>query len=151
MIGRILRSTDFERVLRTRSRSSSAHFALHHLPICPGAPRKPSAPDQELSTGMSASVTPPVDESCPAGVWMGTVVPKRHARKAVTRNLIRRQIRAVVTLHARALPAGLWVVRLRSPFDRADFHSASSDKLKRVARAELESVLAGAAPRALER
>ena len=28
-----------------------------------------------------------------AGVWLGAVVPKRHARRSVTRVLIKRQIR----------------------------------------------------------
>ena len=87
----------------------------------------------------------PVDETAAVGIWLGAVVPKRHARKAVTRNLIKRQIRVAVTRHAGVLAGGLWVVRLRSPFDRICFPSASSDALKRAARAELESVFAGAA------
>lgn len=143
MIGRIVRSTDFERVLRTRSRASSAHFALHHLAAEPGKwiPRSNIALVEELSTDNSQVLNKPVDDSVLQGVWMGAVVPKRHARRAVTRTLIKRQIRAAMARHAQTLPSGLWVVRLRSPFDRKQFVSAASDALKGVARAELEQVL----------
>ena len=71
-------------------------------------------------------------------VWLGAVVPKRHARRAVTRSLLKRQIRAVVARRAASLAAGLWVVRLRAPFDRGVFVSAASERLKSTARAELE-------------
>ncbi len=74
------------------------------------------------------------------GAWLGVLVPKRWARRAVTRNTLRRQIYAV----ARELTAGLpqlpMVVRLRSGFSRDDFPSATSDALKREARAELLSL-----------
>jgi len=39
---------------------------------------------------------------------------------------------------------GLWIVRLRSPFDRAEFASAASPALARSARAELDRLLAAA-------
>lgn len=39
--------------------------------------------------------------------------------------------------HAAALPAGLWVVRLRQGFDRAQFLSPSSEALQATARAEI--------------
>ena len=73
------------------------------------------------------------------------MVPKRHARRAVTRSLLKRQIRAAAARHGGALAAGLWVVRLRAPFDRAEFSSAASAALQRAARAELDSVLTRAA------
>jgi ribonuclease P protein component len=74
--------------------------------------------------------------------WLGAVVPKRHARRAVTRALLKRQIYAVGERHRAGLDAGMWVVRQRAPFDRAVFPSAASDALKRCARAELESLFA---------
>ena len=80
-------------------------------------------------------------------VWLGSVVPKRHARHSVTRTLMKRQIRAVMSEHNAALVGGLWVVRLRSPFDRARFVSAASDELKRVVREELEGLIGSAAQR----
>jgi len=76
---------------------------------------------------------------------MGVVVPKRYAKRAVTRTLLKRQIRAAVQRQAqdaKGLPAGLWVVRLRSPFGTKDFPSAASDALRCAARGELDDLLA---------
>lgn len=80
----------------------------------------------------------------PAGQWGGCVIPKRHARRSVTRNLLKRQIRAAFDRHAAALPAGLWVVRLKAPFATGQFPSAASDALRAAARAELDTLLARA-------
>ena len=154
MIARLVRSEDFERVLRSRSRAHSPHFALHHLPERPGrrAERIARAVSQELSTTGEVVAHVPVDDSpakappaAPDGVWLGAVVPKRHARRAVTRTLLKRQIRSVVVALEESLAAGLWVVRLRAPFDRGNFISAASDALKRAARAELELLVRNAA------
>ena len=77
----------------------------------------------------------------PGRVWLGAVVPKRHARRAVTRSLMKRQIRAVVAERTTRLAHGLWVVRLRAPFDRKQYPSAASAVLQRLVRAELEQLL----------
>lgn len=150
MIGCIVRSEDFERVLRVRSRVSSAHFALHHLAAVPGDGKKlqPNADSQQLSTGLLQCVSPAVDDQPLKGLWLGAVVPKRHARRAVTRSLIKRQIRAALARHGDNLDAGLWVVRLRGPFDRSRFTSAASSALKLATRAELEQMLTAAGRRA---
>lgn len=79
------------------------------------------------------------------GHWLGAVIPKRHARRSVTRNLLRRQIRAVMTDQLGTLPAGLWLVRLRSPFAKVDFVSAASPLLRQAARAELQQLFTRAA------
>lgn len=71
---------------------------------------------------------------------MGMVVPKRHARRSVTRQLLKRQIRAAFAERP-GMPPGMWVVRLRSPFDRQKFPSAASDALRQAARAELALLL----------
>jgi ribonuclease P protein component len=76
--------------------------------------------------------------------WVGVVVPKRHAKRAVTRSLLKRQVYAAAERHRDVLAPGLWIVRLRSPFDRAQFPSAASDALRRGARAELEALLEAA-------
>lgn len=68
-------------------------------------------------------------------------VPKRHAREATTRNLLKRQIRATVRLCEPALARGLWLVRLRAPFDRRQFSSSTSTPLRVVARQELLQLL----------
>ena len=134
MIALLKRSDDFERVLRTRSRVSSAHFALHHLGL----------PTPELSTDGRSSMSSLVDDSLGQAenpVWLGAVVPKRHARRSVTRSLLKRQIRAVVGERALTLGAGIWVVRLRAPFDKAVYPSAASEPLRRAARTELQQLL----------
>lgn len=153
MIGRIERSADFERVLGQPSRARSKHFAVHHLMAAPSLPGPGfSTVKSELSTGHPPLAHSPVDESAsaegmkpeataplavPDGQWLGCVVPKRHARRAVTRSLIKRQIRAVFADAAGLLPPGLWVVRLRLPVDRKQFPSAASDPLKALVREEL--------------
>lgn len=80
-----------------------------------------------------------------AGHWLGLVVPKRHARRAVTRTLIKRQMRAAMAEGALALPPGQWVLRLKSGFDLREFPSAASDALRRSARAELRLLIDRAA------
>ena len=80
-------------------------------------------------------------------IWLGAVVPKRHARRSVTRTLLKREIRAVVSRRVGVLGHGVWVIRLRAPFDRAVYVSAASDALKCAARTELEQLLDRAAQR----
>ena len=84
-----------------------------------------------------------------AQAWLGTVVPKRHAKRAVTRSLLKRQIRAALLRRSAAgqapLRAGLWVVRLRAPFDRAAFPAAASGALRDTASGELDTMLVSAA------
>ena len=148
MLGRIVRSVDFERVLRNAPQSRTAHFALHHLldrPSLPaGAAAKRAAAD--LSTGEAPVSERPVDDSCdktsPVGprCWLGLVIPKRHARRSVTRSLLKRQIRAAAGRREAELPDGLWVVRLRTTFDPRQFPSAASSALAEAARAELAAL-----------
>jgi ribonuclease P protein component len=97
-----------------------------------------------------------VDEA-PDRWWLGLVVPRRHARRAVTRTLVKRQMRAQMLGAVAAcacgakLPMGLWVLRLRAPFERAQFPSAASTALRHALRSELALLLEGAAARALPR
>lgn len=149
LMDRIVHKADFERVLATRSRSRSTHFALHHLAGVP-VPRvwQPKAViDTELSTGPAPNCPQAVDESMEAvlaGCWFGCVVPKRHARRAVTRTLLKRQVRSAFQRWGTTLPAGLWLVRLRAPFAQQDFISARSTLLAHAARTELEVLLSKA-------
>ncbi len=109
----------------------------------------------ELSTGVLDTLATDVDDlqvPGPSGVvetptsrggtdrWLGLVVPKRHAKRAVTRTLVKRQIRNVAAACAPQLEPGLWVVRQRSPFDPKQYPSAASDALKEAARAELRAL-----------
>ena len=81
----------------------------------------------------------------PAGLWLGAVVTKRHARRSVTRSLLKRQIRAAVAGQEAILAQGLWVVRLRAPFEPAQFPSAASLELRNTVRAELLQLIGQAA------
>lgn len=150
MPGRLSQSTEFERALRQPAWARSAHFAVHFVPQ--GAPlRDPQALSTDLSTIDEQSSAQLVDDStssapgpAAAAAWLGTVVPKRHARRGVTRSLLKREMRAAASRPGASgqpgLPAGVWVVRLRAPFDRARFVSAASPALRDAARAELEAL-----------
>ena len=72
------------------------------------------------------------------------MVPKRWAKRAVTRNAIKRQIYTVSLEVETALDPRAHVVRLRSAFDRSHYISASSDRLKNAVRAELQELFARA-------
>jgi ribonuclease P protein component len=173
LIGRIVRSVDFERVMAAPSRAKTRHFVLHHLVAVPSRPRyamaaiqSPRAIDSnssaELSTADLVSTAPLVDDSLAAGlnqplfssdIWLGLVVPKRHAKRSVTRQLIKRQMRAVVCDQQASmppLPHGLWVLRLRAAFDVKHYPSAASAALAQEARQELVELLRRAAGTGLE-
>lgn len=79
----------------------------------------------------------------PETLSVGVVVAKRFAKRAVMRNLIKRQVYALCELHRDALLAagGRWVFRLKAPVDRAQFHSPSSEALKTAVRQEIEHLL----------
>lgn len=157
-----LQSADFQQALATRPVARSAHFAVHVATpsLARWTPRKPpisggaiSPSEPELSTGQGHDPVEPVDEvRTHHRVWrLGLVVPKRMARRSVTRVLIKRQARELWRLHAQALeqagwlsdqrPVVDWVVRLKAPWPKSDFPSAASDALREAVRTELLSVL----------
>jgi ribonuclease P protein component len=72
---------------------------------------------------------------------MGALTPKRWAKRAVTRNMIRRQILAVSHALEERLQPTAYVVRLRATFSAQHFESASSDMLKKAVRSELQALL----------
>jgi ribonuclease P protein component len=146
MTGAALRSADFERMLASPACSRSAHFAAHYVRSRPGEQKAAGLKPEpsELSTDRSPSEGEAVDD-CVAGHWLGCVIPKRHARRAVTRNLLRRQMRAAMQRHQARLRPGLWLLRLRQPFAPAAFASAASTALRRAAASELDRLLARAA------
>jgi ribonuclease P protein component len=74
------------------------------------------------------------------------MVPKRWAKRAVTRNTIKRQIYSVGAEFAPALQARAHLVRLRAGFDRAEYVSATSTALKKAVRQELLQLFARIAP-----
>lgn len=145
----LTQASDFTQVLNAPPRARTAHFVVHHLPRRPSAGKKAVsiAGAADLSTALIPELSLPVDEMPLTGLWLGLVVPKRHAKRAVTRTLLKRRIRAAVAATANALLPGLWVVRLRTPFDRSEFISATSDRLDNVATGELTMLMAAAVAR----
>lgn len=139
MIGRLVHTADIARALAVPPCSRSAHFAVHHVAAVP-TERSRRAPKPELSTGEEQVFEEPVDK-VPGQHWVGCVVPKRHARRAVTRSLLKRQMREALGRHAAALKPGLWLVRLRSPFTKTAYPSAASAALGLAAREELDRLL----------
>ena len=142
MIGRLLRKSDFERVLAVPPCSRSAHFAVHFLQARPGLAQDPGA--DALSTDGAPMLTDSVDNLV-SDHWLGQVVPKRHAPRSVTRNMLRRQVRAAMERHVARLRRGIWLVRLRQPFPKKTFVSADSKLLRSAVLAELDRLFERAA------
>ncbi len=109
--------------------SRTPHFALHRLKV------------DALATPLRADASPALLFPN-AGVWIGALVPKRWAKRAVTRNAIKRQIYTISAAFEDRLPVAAHVVRLRTGFDRVEFVSATSDRLKAAVRAEIEQLFA---------
>ena len=118
----------FQAVLAGTTLARTAHFALHSCALV----QAPATCD--------ASV-PLFSE---AGAWLGAMVPKRWAKRAVTRNAIKRQIYSVSMELESTFAACAHVVRLRAAFDRKHFISTTSDALKSAVRAELLQLFARA-------
>lgn len=114
--------------------SRTAHFALHRLVLKAGSA---AAVSQTSGPGSLSSGQEPQALFFVADVWLGAMVPKRWARRAVTRNTIKRQIYNIGSDFEPRLPVAAHVVRLHRAFDRKQFISATSDQLKQAVRAEL--------------
>ena len=121
----------FQAVLSGKTLSRTTHFALHRV---------------DLVSDVAAGMTPQAPLFSHACVWLGAMVPKRWAKRAVTRNAIKRQIYNVSALFEPHLVVGAHVVRLRAGFDRVQFVSATSEALKTAVRTELLSLFGRACP-----
>jgi ribonuclease P protein component len=118
--------------------SRTEHFALHRAAFRPlGTEGSPTGPGSDGSPALFAVRGEP---------WIGAIVPKRWARRAVTRNAIKRQIYTVIQDFEARLPAAAHVVRLRAGFDRARFRSATSPELKQAVRSELQRLFTQGRP-----
>ncbi|MFZ4287699.1 ribonuclease P protein component [Variovorax sp. HJSM1_2] len=136
---RLKTRAQFQAVLSGQIVSRTAHFALHRLDL--------SVPTELLSS----PTTGPVSERPQAlfgvgGVWMGAMVPKRWAKRAVTRNTIKRQVYTLSTGNPWNWSQTAHVVRLRAGFDRKQFISATSEQLKQAVREELTQLMSRVRP-----
>ena len=128
-VDHLLHRADFQAVMAAEVVSRTPHFVLHRRLV----PATVLAP---VTRDVSTSVSPQ------AGVSrIGAVLPRRLARRAVTRNTLKRQIYNVMNAFESRLPMADHVVRLRAPFDRSQFVSATSLQLKQAARVELEQLV----------
>jgi ribonuclease P protein component len=128
-VDHLLHRADFQAVMAAEVVSRTAHFVLHRR-LADVAP--PASVAHDVSeTAKPRSVVSRV----------GAVLPKRLARRAVTRNTLKRQIYTVMNAFDSRLPMADHVVRLRAPFDRERFVSATSPQLKQAVRLELEQLL----------
>jgi ribonuclease P protein component len=130
-VQRLKTRPQFQAVLSGKTLARTAHFALHCAGLVVDVPRE-GVPQVPLFV-----------QQC---VWLGAMVPKRWAKRAVTRNAIKRQIYNVSVQFEPHLGIAAHVVRLRAGFDRKQFVSASSDALKAAVRAELLSLFERACP-----
>lgn len=110
----------FQAILGGALVAKTSHFAMHRLEL--GAAASPAIPPSLF----------PVKAS-----WLGAMAPKRWAKRAVTRNAIKRQIYTVSASLTTAIPQAAFLIRLRREFSRKDYVSASSIALKQAVRAEL--------------
>ena len=135
----------FQATMSAGTIARTPHFALHRMELVAEVAEMvanpktgPGSDDPQALFGIGA-----VREQA----WLGAMVPKRWARRSVTRHTIKRQIHAVSTDYEDALRRASYVVRLRSEFDRKQFVSATSDPLKAAVRQELQQLFATAARR----
>lgn len=131
---RLTTRTQFQAVMAGDTVSRTEHFVLHRLALHAAAPAPTRA-------GLTPAPLFPVPQP-----WLGAVIPKRWARRAVTRNTLKRQIYAVAQDYTDRLPVAAHVVRLRAGFDRQQFTSATSAVLKQAVRAELQQLFGGMKP-----
>jgi ribonuclease P protein component len=121
-------------LLASASIAKTAHFSLHMA--------SPRAVVQELPTDAAPVAIETVDN--PTALML--VVPKRHARRAVTRNLVKRQMREAARRHAGRWRGATLLIRLRGAFDPRQFPSAaSSAALRSAVRGELDTLFDRAA------
>jgi len=141
---RLKTRAQFQAALAGGTVARTPHFALHRC----------SLDAVEVMAANAVIATVPVDTVALKSktplfnadvVWIGAMVPKRWARRAVTRNAIKRQIYQVSTGCEAGFLQAAHVVRLRAGFDRKEFVSATSDRLKAAVRAELDQLFARAA------
>lgn len=129
---RLKTRSQFQFALAGGTVARTAHFALHRAALDPCA-----------ATGADAlpgATVPSLPLFQVHGTWLGAMVPKRWARRAVTRNAIKRQIYAMSA--DTELVAAVYVVRLRAGFERKQFISATSEILKATVRQELQQLFA---------
>jgi ribonuclease P protein component len=133
-VQRLKTRAQFEAAMAGGSISRTPHFVLHRA--SPDAPSEPAGPETKRAQALFA-----VREAS-----IGAVLPKRWAKRAVTRNGIKRQIYNVSAQFEPHMAHTAHVVRLRMGFARDQFESAWSEPLKHAVRTELLQLFEKLAP-----
>lgn len=138
-----LHKAEIEALLGTRPVAKTDHFVLH----C----QSPKTVTRELCTEVAPDRDGSVDnisetQHLASGLGFASLVPKRHAKRAVTRNLIRRQMREAVRAEAGLPPDSQVLIRLRAAFDGRRYPAAASQTLRSAVRQELAALLAQRRP-----
>ena len=152
---RLKTRAQFQAVLASRAIAKSEHFALHRQPLHSRGSTQPVAqlrasvsknlvavPQTGITSSFSDSTETQATLFSRSDLWVGVMVPKRWAKRSVTRHAIKRQIYGLANL---LLPqeSAAYLVRLRADFSRQQFPSGSSDALKQAVRTELMGLMAG--------
>ena len=134
---RLKNRPQFQAVLAGSVVARTEHFVLHRNRLNfldESASRGTDEIKQDKRTDQGALVRPlfPVQD-----VWIGAMVPKRWAKRAVTRNAIKRQIYILSADLLYQYPQAAFLVRMRKEFSRKKFVSATSVQLMDEVRAEV--------------
>lgn len=165
----------FQAMMAQMPVAKTQHFVLYRQSVCPVMKpcmeQKASIDDTALPVAdfkealQAFSLCAQQEKSSTDHIWLGCLIPKRWAKNAVTRNLVRRQIAALMLEQHRSIltAAGqahyqpsAWLVRMRESFHSKKkqknqnsnsvntceitppiFTSASSETLKKQVRREL--------------
>jgi ribonuclease P protein component len=137
-VQRLKTRAQFEAAMAGGTVSRTAHFVLHRAPLDASSLSPHVIPAEAGNQGaLNSGALDSRLRGNDGEVAIGAVVPKRWAKRAVTRNGIKRQIYNVSATFESRLPAAAHVVRLRTDFARKQYPSAWSDALKAAVRGEL--------------
>ena len=138
---RLKTRAQFQAVLAGVTVARSEHFALHRSGLSNGSHDvagkiAPELVQKKTAQDVKSQSLFPIPD-----LWIGAMVPKRWAKRAVTRNAIKRQIYTVSADFSPKQRQAAFVVRLRRDFSRKIYISASSDILKQAVRIELLALI----------
>ena len=124
---RIKAWAQFQQLMKAPPVARSKHFVVH----------------RDAPQAQTAEATNPADaqKSNVKGLCLAALLPKRWAKRAVTRNALRRQIYAAFAQQQAQLKPVPHLVRLRSAMSPDLFTSASSEPMKKAVRQEIDELL----------
>jgi ribonuclease P protein component len=122
---RIKAWAQFQQLMKNPPVARSKHFVVHRATNPAPAPEDVIKPDPSHVNGLC----------------LAALLPKRWAKRAVTRNALRRQIYAAFANQQTQLVPVPHLVRMRAAMDPTLFTSACSDPLKKAVRQEIDQLL----------